>query len=235
MRRTLTSEFMDDPGASREDLDASLRFIRAVNARLGGSRALIGHLKRWSRRWPADRPVTLLDIATGSADIPLAARQWATGAGFDLRITAIDKHETTLSLAREHVADADGIELVCADALRLADRFEPGSFDYVHAGMFVHHLPDIEALTMLRIMDRLARTGLVWNDLVRSRLGVGVIRLLTIGRNEMVRHDALVSVRAGFTPRDVRDIARRLDLNYCRLRWSVLTNRFTLAGEKPGP
>lgn len=234
MPRTLTPELMDDPAAPRGELDTALRFIRGVNARLGGSAALVNHLRRWSARWPKDRPVTLLDIGTGSADIPLVAVRWARNAGFDLRVTAVDRHETTLDLARAHVADEPAIELVRADALSLTDRYEPRSFDYTHAGMFLHHLPDVEVLTALRIMDRLARAGIIWNDLVRSRIASVAIRLLTTGQPEMVKHDARVSVRAGFTPAEVRDTARRLDLTYCRARWGLFTQRFTLAGEKPG-
>lgn len=225
---------MDDPTIPREELAESLRFIRAVNRRLGGTRAVIAHLSRWSRRWPQDRPITFLDVATGSADIPLAVRRWGVERGFDIRVTAIDNHETTLALAREHIAGVDGIEIAHADALALAERFNAQSFDYVHAGMFLHHLPDIEVLTALRIMDRLARAGIIWNDLVRSRLGVVAIRFLTLGAPPGVRHDARVSVEAGFTPREAREYARRIDLDYAHMRWSLLTHRFTLAGEKSG-
>jgi len=237
MRRALTPELMDEPGTSRADLDVSLRFIRFVNRRLGGTASLLRCLRAWSRRWPRDRPVTLLDLGTGSADIPVAARKWAREAGFDLRITAVDAHATTLDLAREHVeraGEADGIELVEADALRLADRYRDGEFDYVHAGMFLHHFPEIEVLTLLRIMDRLARAGIVWNDLLRTRLAMAGIHVLTWGQPDIVQHDARVSVRKGFTMREVRDYRTRLDLRYAKARMSILGQRFTLAGERPG-
>lgn len=234
MRRRLTPEHMDDPNIARQELDQSLRYIRAVNRRLGGVSALLEHLKKWSTRWPTNRPITLLDIATGSADLPIAARQWAADAGFDLRITAIDAHKTTVELAQEHVAraGAEHIEIIQADARSLMDHFEPASFDYVHAGLFLHHLPEIEILTVLRIMDRLARSGIVWNDLMRSRAGVFFTRVITARAPETVRHDARVSVEAGFTRREVLDFAQRLDLNYCDYRARILAHRFTLAGEK---
>ncbi|RMH25948.1 MAG: methyltransferase domain-containing protein [Planctomycetota bacterium] len=232
--RVLTPERMDDPDATRADLDASLRFIRVVNRRLGGSRALIRHLAAWSRRWPRDRPVTLLDVGTGSADIPLAAVRWARRRGFDLRVTAVDLHATTLALAREHVRDEPAITLEQADARRLTDRYADDSFDYAHAGMFLHHLPEIEVLTVLRMMDRVARAGIVWNDLVRSPLARLGVRVLTLGRPEIVRHDARVSVDAGFTAAEARDLARRLGLGHCRVRAGLWTQRFTLAGERPG-
>lgn len=231
-------EHMDDPRATRDELAQALRFIRIINRRLGGSAALIRHLRAWSRHWPRDRAVTLLDLGTGSADIPIAAVRWARRAGFTLRITGVDLHPVTLELAREHVAAnadaADHISLIHADALRLTDQFAARSFDYVHAGMFLHHLGDIEVRTALAIMDKLAARGIVWNDLLRSRTALIATNLLTIAAPRIVRHDALASIRAAFTADEVRDIARRLDLGYAHVRTSFFTQRFTLAGEKPG-
>lgn len=239
MQRVRVPELMDDPEVGREDLDQALAYIRVVNRRFGGTEALLRRLKEWSVQWPksGEGTVTLLDIATGSADVPVAAVRWARGAGFDLRVTGVDIHETTLDLAREHVRAngdvADAITLERRDALRLMDEFAPGSFDYVHAGLFLHHLPEIEVLTVLRIMERLARRGIVWNDLARNPLAIAAVHLLTIGKPRIVRHDARVSVRAGFTRREALDFARRLDLTYARYRLDVQTQRFTLAGEKP--
>jgi hypothetical protein len=246
VERVRTPELMDEPGVARAELAGALEYIRAVNRRLGGTRALLKHLRRWSVGWPRDRAVTLLDVATGSADLPVAAREWAMKAGFDLRVTGVDVHPTTLEIAQEYVAGcargraelvraADGSEaitLMQADALRLMERFKAGSFDYVHAGLFLHHLPEIEILTVLRIMDRLAARGVIWNDLVRSRVGYAAIHVLTWGRPRMVRHDARVSVRAGFTRREALDLTRRSGIDYGWYSWNVLTHRFTVAGER---
>jgi ubiquinone/menaquinone biosynthesis C-methylase UbiE len=233
---------MDDPAASPAEIEQSLVYLRGLNARLGGSRALVKHLEAWSREpggWPADRPAALLDIATGSADIPIATLRWADRRGVQLQVTAIDRHPVTLDAARRYVASAgfaDRITLVESDALRLMDLYQPGSFDFVHAGLFLHHLPDVQALTVLRIMDRLVRPGggLVWNDLVRSRVCLGLAWAATRQAPLVVRHDAWVSIEAGFTRREVLDARRRLDLGYTRYRRSPLLYRFTLAGRKPG-
>ncbi len=228
---------MDDPAVDRRELDHALGFIRGVNKRLGGVSSLIRHLERWSGRWPADRPVTLLDIGTGSADLPLEAVRWARSRGLDLRVTGIDVHATTLELALDHLdAEPDlagAITLRQADALALDETFGEESFDYVHAGLFLHHLTDIQIKLVLRMMDRVAARGIVWNDLVRSTVGRAFIHAVTIGKPEIIRHDARVSVEAGFTRKEVLDYATRLDLGYCDYSWNVFTHRFTLAGERP--
>lgn len=213
MPRVVTPELMDDPAVPEADLRASLAFIRAVNRRLGGSAALIARLSRFTRRWPAERELHLLDLGTGSADIPLAVAQWAERTGRPVRILAVDNHATTLRLAAEHIGGHAAIELLHADALSLADehphRFRAGSFDIVHAGMFVHHLKEIQALTLLAAMHRLARVGVVWNDLLRSPLSMFGARLMVLNAPAIVRHDALASVRAGFTRAEALDLARR--------------------------
>src|SRR5436190_23774513 len=144
MRRTRTPELMDDPGAPREELDGALAYLRWVNRRFAGFRALEHHLDRWRRSWPGDRPVEMLDIATGSADIPVLAVRWAAARTIDLRVTAVDLHETTLDLARRHVARslppelARRVTLRRADGLRLPEELAPGSFDCVHGGPVRH-------------------------------------------------------------------------------------------------
>lgn len=225
---------MDDPAASREALASTLSHLRLLNRHLGGEAALLHHLRGWSGRWPKGRPITLLDVGTGGADLPLAARAWAADLGFDLRVTGIDVHETTLALARERVADAGGVTLERCDAREIKRRFGVASFDYVHAGLFLHHLPEIGVLTVLAAMDQVARAGIIWSDLNRSWLAAAGARVLTIGSPAHVKHDAIVSVRAAFTKREVLDIASRLGLSYCRYRLHMSTQRFTLAGERPG-
>lgn len=241
-QRVLVPELMDDPSADRDELDCALGFIRFVNMRLGGASAAIGHLNHWLRERPpsSNAPVRILDIGTGSADIPIAIARWATRQNMSVHITGVDLHETTIDLAREQLAAQNAdlpIRLVQADALTLADRFEPESFDYVHAGMFLHHLPDIEVITVLRIMHRLSSHGMIWNDLIRgmlSRIGVKCLVRLMPGLPAMARHDAIASIDAGFTKKEALDMAQRVDLPRIRFD-SHLFYRFTLTSDKVQP
>ncbi len=228
---------MDDPAVDRDQLDRSLRFIRVINQRLGGTAAALGHLRRWSAGWPPGEVIRIIDLGTGSADIPVAIVRWAAAAGLRVHVTAIDAHPTTLDLAREYVQralgseDPEDIELLRADALSLMDHFEPGAFDYAHAGMFLHHLDDIEVMTVLRVMDRLTTRGVIWNDLLRGPVETVAVRLLTLAGPAIVRHDAIVSVAAGFIRREVLDLASRVGLPHIGYR-RHLFGRFTLVSTK---
>ncbi len=152
--------------------------------------------------------------------------------GFDLRITALDLHEKTLDAARRAVAGMEGIRIVAGDALHLDAQFGEGSFDYAHAGMFLHHLPTPAATHVLRQMASCARRGVVWNDLVRARWAYAAVWCATIGQKRMVRHDATVSIRAGFTRQEAEMMAAQAGAAYLRWRRSPWLYRFIMAGEK---
>lgn len=255
-QRRLTPEHMDDPHATRDDLGVALEFLRMANRRLCGASAALRQFKRWAEAWdsrsrhadarspspqpsPKGRgggPIRILDIGCGSADIPLAIARWARAAGHRVAITAVDLHPVTCELAREYLRREGGeaagdIDIMQADALRLTDQFDAGAFDYAHAGLFLHHLPDIEVLTVLTIMDRLAARGMIWNDLVRVRFPRAMMLPILIGAPAIVKHDAIVSVQAGFTRAEAIDLAGRA--GWRRPVWRRhLVHRFTLASTK---
>ena len=199
----------------------------------------MSHLEAWVPRLPRGESVTLLDLGTGSADLPVAAIRWASASGIDLRITALDNHPTTLDLGREYAeselgAEAERIDFVLADAGETVERFGVESFDFVHAGLFLHHLSELRVLTVLSIMRRVAKHGMIWNDLVRSPVGAMAIRLMTVGQPRMVRHDAVVSVEAGFTKRESLSLAMRADWEGPEYDWSLFAHRFTVVSKKIG-
>lgn len=238
MPRELTPELMDDPAADPEELRRALAYLRLVNRRFGGTRATLRHLSSWSRSWGKGR-ITILDLGTGSADIPVEVCRWGMARGFDVHATGLDLHERTIAEARRFLGSQDDVagrvEVVRGDARGIVEEFGVGSFDYVHAGLFLHHLPDLGVLTVLRAMDRVARRGIIWSDLRRSRLAAALIEPMLWGRPRMVIHDARVSVKAGFTRAEVEDMARRLELGFASYRADPpFFYRFTFAGERPG-
>lgn len=232
-RRKLQPERMDDPGIDRESLGESLEALAKTNRRLGGTRAVLREFARWSRTWTPGETIRILDVGTGSADIPIAIVDWAREQSFDVEITAVDLHPSTIAFAQQRTADYPEIDVLKADARELTGRFAVDSFDYAHAGLFLHHLHDVDVMTVLRMMQRLARRGLIWNDLVRSPLTkIAIIPFSWFGP-EVFRHDAVASMHAGFTKREALEIARRVGLENVRYR-QMLFHRFILTSERSG-
>ena len=222
-------EWMDAPGVDRALLDDSLRYIRRVNTLLLYTRATLSHLARFSRRWRRGERITIVDFATGSADVPMAVVKWAKRRGFDVRVVGIDLHETTCDVARAATRDEPAIEIVRGDALD--PPFDAGSFDYSLCSMFLHHLSDDEAARVLAAMGRVARRGVIAADLLRRRRAYAWISLFTLLSNPMVRHDARVSVAQAFNEAEVLALRDRAGLSFTRL-YRHFGHRFVLAGER---
>ncbi len=91
--------------------------------------------------------------------------------------------------------------------------------DVVYCTLFAHHLDDGDVVKLLRVMVARARQLVVVDDLIRSRLGYALAwsgtRLLS--RSWVVHTDGPLSVRAAFTPAELRRLAEQAGLSTARL------------------
>jgi ubiquinone/menaquinone biosynthesis C-methylase UbiE len=119
-----------------------------------------------------------------------------------VRVTGVDSRPEVLeaaALADSRVTATGELALHVADGRTLP--YPDGSFDIVHTSMLVHHLDPEAARALLAEMGRVARVGVVVNDLVRSRrawLGAWLFSHL-VTRNRLTRHDAPLSVRRAYS------------------------------------
>jgi len=220
--RAAGAERMDEPGQDPAELGRSLADLRGVNRWLGGYRVVLHHLGRLAARHP--RPAyRVLDVATGSADIPLRVAAWARSRGTRMEIVATDLHPTTLDWARRHAAGDADVRVEPADALHLP--YDDGAFDFVLCSTAFHHFDAREQLLrVLGEMDRVARIGGIVNDLRRSRPALLGARLLaaTVWRaHPVTRHDGPLSVRRAFTPGELGELARAATLPAARVHAHV--------------
>ena len=195
-RRRRGVEVLDDPATDPKVRARSLRDVSRSNVLLGGRRAVLAEL---ARALPAlGAACTLLDVGTGLADIPDAARRAASRRGVALTAFGVDEAET---LARVTGALLDGS--VCADARRLP--FPDSSVDVVTCSQVLHHFEDAEIPRVLGELHRVARRRVIVSDLRRSWLAACGFWLVTwpLGFHPVTRHDGFVSVLRGFTAHEL--------------------------------
>jgi SAM-dependent methyltransferase len=185
-------EVLDDPGTDPALRERSLSDVRRSNVLLGGRRAVLSEL---ARALPAlGAQCSLLDVGTGLADIPHAARELAARRGVRLTTYGVDEAET---LARVTTRTLDGS--ACADARALP--FADSSVDVVICSQLLHHFKDKEIPRVLRELHRVARRRVIVSDLRRSWLAACGFWLVAwpLGFHSVTRHDGFVSVLRGFT------------------------------------
>lgn len=205
-------ELLDGPLDDAAALAGNLRDLRRINHGLGGanlSAAAIAALAAHRNE------LTMLDVGTGGADIPAALIARSRAQDRRLRVVGIDSRPEVLAAAvaaRPGIARIDGLELHVGDGRTL--RYPDRSFDIAHASLVLHHLDGDDALVLLREMGRVARLGVVVNDLDRTRvgwLGAWLIgHLMT--RNRFTRHDAPLSVRRAYRASEIAAMLRSAGL-----------------------
>ncbi len=211
-RRAELTELMDGPDLDAAILAGNLRDIRLINRWLGWAAALTGAVAAATRR-AGLRECTLLDVATGSADLPLALVAWGRRRGVAIRAFAGDLSPPILAAARAEIARVapGAVILLCCDAraLPLPDR----AVDLVTCSLALHHLGPEEATAALRELGRVTRHTLIVSDLARGRLAYLGARLLAVPfRNPLTRHDAAVSVLRAYTRAELVALAREAGL-----------------------
>jgi len=221
---------MDEPDIKPSRLARSLRFIRFINAVLGYRRVILRHLDWFGANWQSGQPITIIDLATGSADIPRAILRWADRRGLDVSVVGVDRHPVTAGIAARLSRDP---RLTIAEADVSDLPFAPGSFDYPTSSMFLHHLDDADIVRTLRTMDALARRGIIVSDLLRHRRAYLWIKLLTLPCPRMLRHDACVLVAQSLDKAQVMKARQDAGLAYTRYCRDS-GHRWALAGEKSG-
>lgn len=189
-RRTLP-EMMDDPSVADDQVNRALRELSVINRWLGGNRVSrlgVGHL---IGSLPLDQPLSVLDVGAGGSDLPKTLGPLRRR--FD--VTSLDLNFHACVRAGEQRPPVTAVN-GSAFSLPFRDR----SFDIAHVSLFLHHCTDAEVRTLLADLSRVARRGIVINDLHRHVIAYAGITMLTgiLSRSALVRHDAPVSVLRGF-------------------------------------
>jgi 2-polyprenyl-3-methyl-5-hydroxy-6-metoxy-1,4-benzoquinol methylase len=211
MKRSEAKEMMDLPGNPHWLLEEDLANLRAFNRHFGGYRSARRGLQRLIDHKKLDR-FSLLDVGTGSGDIPAALAGWARSRGIAAAFTALEVEPVTLAAAARQTSNYSEINLVRGDGL--APPFQAGSFDFVFASQFLHHFSENHIVTLLRTWSGIARRAIIVSDLVRHPVAYYGIRSLTrlVTRNVMTLTDAPLSVQRAFTMKEWRELFRRAEV-----------------------
>lgn len=201
--RDLRNEMMDDPKLDVSLHRSALLGLARINRLSFASKVLYTLIREYANSIEA--PVRIVDIASGSADIPIAILQKANAEGIRIEFVACDVSAVALEQA-QLAASRAGVPLETRCLNILHEPIPP--CDIVTCSLFTHHLTDDQIRVLVgRILE--ADPGLVLiNDLRRClwgrMLAVVIPRLIT--RSQVVHHDAVLSARAAFTPRELCSI-----------------------------
>jgi ubiquinone/menaquinone biosynthesis C-methylase UbiE len=197
---------------SLRDLAWINRLLQGTRLTLGGVGALLADLPRGAR-------ASILDAGCGGGDMAASLARWARQRGLVPHVVAVDANPAIAATAERRFGREIDVRVGDMLALDLPD----ASVDVATCSLVLHHFDPPDAVQALRELRRVARRGVVVNDLVRTRLGLvgahGIARFAT--RNPITRHDAVVSVRRAYTRGELMELVRKSDLHVVRRRGAL--------------
>ncbi|HEY1170737.1 MAG TPA: methyltransferase domain-containing protein [Verrucomicrobiae bacterium] len=199
--RKLRPELLDELPASAPEAVHSRGDLRRLNALMGNA----GLLNGMARELKLSPPKTLVELATGDGTLLIQLLE-RTGWRPE-RVVLLDRQPVvsveTLARLRER---AKQVEVVTADVFEWLGAIQTPRCDLITTNLFLHHFEDEQLRRMLSLIA--AKTeAFIACEPRRSKFALLNSQLLgLIGCNHVTRHDAPVSVKAGFVGEELSQL-----------------------------
>jgi hypothetical protein len=216
-------EILDGPVAP-DVLAASLRDLDRLNAWFAGYALTLARVRRAAARVPATRPLVVVDVGGGDGGFARRVVRWGRRARRAVRVVVVERDPATVARAQAACAGLPEVMVVAGDAAALP--LAEGSADVVTASLTLHHLEADAAVACLAGMAAAARHLVVVNDLLRSRLALGLVWAATraLRLHPVSRHDGPLSVRRAYSAAELQVLAEKAGLAH------VVVRRYPLVG-----
>jgi ubiquinone/menaquinone biosynthesis C-methylase UbiE len=208
-------ELIDSPDVTSADFEQSFRDIRRINRFLGGVSIIRRELDRQIK--PSES-ASLLDLGTGTADIPLAMIKRFRAHSGNLSATGLDANQKIIEIARLQTSAETRLKLLVGNAASLP--FADGAFDFVTCSLTLHHFSDALSITALREMVRVSRRAVIVNDLKRGYLPAALIWIVTrlALMHRLTKHDGPLSVMRSRTVPEYRELGSKAGFPGAQIR-----------------
>ena len=196
---------MDRPQQVSAELERDLERIRQLNRWFGSYRLVLGFIRRWIK--PGAR-LRIVDLATGSGDIPRLIINHSRAIGALVEIDAVDRQSATVDIARELSAGYPEISYIDADILE----WKPAAaHDIALCTLTLHHFSNEDAVKVLRRCSEVATKFVLVSDLRRGFFLKAGVYILTafVFREPMTRYDARLSAARAFSFKEFDKLARQ--------------------------
>jgi SAM-dependent methyltransferase len=198
MARSAERELLDAPDPDPAEVRDNLREMAMLNRLPGG----VGASVRATMHLLDGDAGPILDVGSGSADFVRHLRRRTPAP-----IVASDVSPAVLAVTRRNVTGIDDVTVVEADVRALP--FPDAAMAVAHASLLLHHLDPGDAVRALTELRRVARRGVVVNDLRRSwtAFAMTAVPVVVLARARFTRHDGLLSARRSYTLAELDDLA----------------------------
>jgi len=199
MERVVEPEWLDELQASDSRAMHSRRDLRRINVLMGNASRMAASLRQVKGTGEIHH---LVELGAGDGSFALSLARRLSSVGQLREVTLVD--QAALANGNTH---GEFAKLGCTLHVIQADVFDwlasAGAADVIVANLFLHHFEEESLGKLLRFAASRSRF-FIGCEPRRSAMSLACSRLLgLIGCNDVTRHDAVVSVRAGFSGREL--------------------------------
>lgn len=218
-QRSYEKELMDYPIEDKSVLFSNLRELEFINIMTGGPRLTFSSIKKML---PKDHhgTVTIVDVGYGAGDfLEYILKNW-NYPNIILRLIGVDySPEVKEYIDKYHPELNSKVDFYTCS---YQDFFTKDiDVDIVTAGLFCHHLDDLELDEFLKMSSSKARIGVVINDLHRHPLAYYSIKGLTqlFSKSAFTQNDAPLSVLRSFKISDWKKYLNCASISNYIIQW----------------
>jgi hypothetical protein len=201
--RLVEPELLDELSPGQPEAQASRRDLRRINK-------LMGHARIFSSAWrdtDADQWCSrIVDLGGGDGNLLLQLAR-RIGSFSRVRTAVIVDRQPIIAdeTRREFERLGWKITTVSADVFKWLSESPTAPNTFLLANLFLHHFQEQALQKLLRLIAQQGEAFAACEPW-RSAVSLAASRLLGfIGCNPVTRHDAVISVRAGFRGRELTD------------------------------
>lgn len=221
-QRSCQKELLDDALLQGEELHENLKEINRVNKWLGGNSVTFSALRKViedSRNKLERSHFILADLGCGDGYMLRTISDWKRGAHYQLQLQGCDINLAAIEQAKINSIDYPHIVYEKLDVF--SEEFTRKRFDIVMMNLFAHHLTDEQLIILMKQLKNQTRVALIINDLHRHWVPYFAIKYLTrlLPCSHLIKHDAPLSVRRGFTKKELRAMLYQCGFHSFDISW----------------
>ena len=201
MHRCLKPELLDELPPTDRHAIGSRRDLERLNLLMGHAAILGRALTKIRRRSP---PKRIVELGAGDGTLLLKAARKLPRTWAGTKLLLVDRQEIVSSGTRMRFNEIGwSIETCTADVFDWIAQPGIKKGDAIVANLFLHHFSDQQLQKLFEAVSKQAE-ALIAIEPRRSRLSLAFSKMLWfIGCNHVTRHDAFISVQAGFNQTDL--------------------------------
>jgi 2-polyprenyl-3-methyl-5-hydroxy-6-metoxy-1,4-benzoquinol methylase len=203
--RSLVPEILDGLAADDKRALHSRRDLARINALMFQAPIMTSLLRKFMSRSPG----RILEIGAGDGTFMLKVARRMAGGWRGVELTMLDRVGLIPPGRAADFAKLEWkLETITADVFDWAEKADGRPFDAITVNLFLHHFDDAGLLRLFSLL-RCKAPLILATEPSRASFALAAAWLLpAIGANDVTRHDAAQSVRAGFRGSELSDLWR---------------------------